>query len=862
MTPTYVNLVALLLAASSAIGGQPAAPRSDRLGDRLPDGAILRLGSERLSHQGWVFCTAFSADGKILASGGGYYDATVRLWEPATGKEILRLKHAGPVRDLAWSKDGKLLVTASDGGGIRFWDVATGKQVRHLVKMGAVFRLALSDDGKTLALGEADVEGSGQKNFLRLRDAATGKELHAFEVLRAYNVAFSPDGQIVALGGEEKKIRLWQVRTGKELPSLQEHKGGTYAVVFSPNGKLLASGGTGGQPSACIWNLATGRVVHWLGPLDYGVHCIRFSPDGQTLATGSGNPHGIITLWDVNTGKEIRPLKGHRSPIDAISFSADGKRIASTGSWERSIRLWDIAAGKECNLFARHRGEVNAVAFAPDGLTLATASYDATVGLWKTATGEKVGELVGHRGRVNAVAYSPGGRLLASGSLDETIRLWNAQSGKQLQQFKFRGEVACLAFSPDGKSLAAAETKDEGVFPSGAAMPNCAVRLWDVATGKIGHEFEAMKGRVATVAYSPDGRILASAGPDAAIVHLWDPATGKVLGKLESDREPATPPSMAEGVTRIVFSPDGKTLASVSCYRFPSNTRAIDDEKIRTVRMVRLWELATGKERLQIRVPFHSSERIAEERRNDISSAAFSADGQVLILGKKDGAIALWHIPAGKEIRLTRAHQDLVTAVVLAPDGKTFASACEDTTALLWQATALHEPWQTRITGKERDSLWADLASADATRAYQAIWALAGEPAETVPLLKERLRPIPRVDPEKLAMLIKALDDSRFGEREKATSELEKLADAAVANLREALANPGSLESRRRIEGLLAKHGGSVPSLETLRTLRAVEVLDQIGNPAARQVLQALTEGAPQARLTREARAALARIIH
>src|SRR5262249_49326903 len=148
--------------------------------------------------------------------------------------------------------------------------------------------------------------------------------------------------------------------------------------------------------------------------------------------------------------------------------------------------------------------------------------------------------------------------------------------------------------------------------------------------------------------------------------------------------ELAASPGTAEGVTRIVFSPDGKTLASVSRYRYPGNKRPLDDKKTREVRMVRLWEVATGKERLQIRVPFHASASIRGERLTEPPGRAFPAAVKVRILGKKDGDLPFCHTPAGKEIRRTGAHQDLVTAVVLAPDGKTFATASEDTTALLW----------------------------------------------------------------------------------------------------------------------------------------------------------------------------------
>src|SRR5260370_25890429 len=183
--------------------GQVAAPAAQvQVGEALPPDALRRLGSERLSHQGTVFCTAFSPDGKTLASGGGYYDATIRLWNPATGKEMFQLKDGGVVRDLAWSADGKLLLTASDGDGVRFWDTTTGKLVRHFPNRdGDAFSLALSSDGKTLAVGQSDRAAADKYQLLCLRDALTGKELHRFQVERAYNIVFSPDCQTVALGG-------------------------------------------------------------------------------------------------------------------------------------------------------------------------------------------------------------------------------------------------------------------------------------------------------------------------------------------------------------------------------------------------------------------------------------------------------------------------------------------------------------------------------------------------------------------------------------------------------------------------------------------------------------------------------------
>lgn len=869
ITKTKIALTVVMLLCGvrgeRALGQVPAPPAQDRLGDALPPDAIRRLGSARLSHQGTVFCVAFSPDGKTLASGGGYYDATIRLWNPQTGKEMLQLRDGGVVRDLAWSADGKLLLSASDGDGVRFWDTTTGKLVRHFPNRdGGTFHLALSSNGKTLAVGQSDRAAADKYQLLCLRDALTGKELHRFQVERAYNVVFSPDGQTVALGGEQKKIRLWEVSTGKELAALEGHKGGTYAVAFSPNGKLLASGGTYGDPSAYLWEWPSRRLVHRLGTHEYGVHVIRFSADGKTVATGSGNPNGIIHLWDASTGKEICRLPGHRSPINGFSFSPDGKTLASIGSWERTIRLWNVADATECSPYARHQGEVSAVAFTPDGRILATASHDQTVVFWKTATGEKVGELLGHQGKVNAIAFSPDGKQVASGGTDKTIRIWNANSSKELHQFKATTrEITSLAFSPDGRTLASAEGMDSNWFPSGAAMPDCAMKLWDIATGKTIHQFDAKAGRVDTVAFSPNGRVLASAGPDGAMVHLWDPTTGKTLGKLESEPELATPLSMAEGIARIAFSPDGRTLASVSRYRHPSNMPAID-EKTREVRMVRLWEVVTGKERLRIRVPLRGSDSTRGDRRIEIACVAFSADSQSLILGKSDGAISVWNLPTAKETRVIPAHKDKVVAVAASHDGKTFATGSWDTTALLWDGTNLLRPHRSKpkgVTVQEREALWMDLASVDSSRAYRAIWAMVREHQDCLPFVKERMKPVPKVAPGRIAQLIESLDNDDFTVREQATTELSMHAEVALPSLRKALTVGISLEVRRRIEKLLETFGGPAPPPDVLRALRAVEVLANMGSPEARQVLQTVSQGAVEARLTQDATASLERLV-
>jgi hypothetical protein len=283
------------------------------------------------------------------------------------------------------------------------------------------------------------------------------------------------------------------------------------------------------------------------------VSCVAFSPDGALLASGGADQ--TVRLGDRATGRRVRPLAGHKGAVRGVAFSPDGTLLASGGA-DRTVRLWDPATGKHVRTLAGHKRAVRGVAFSPDARWLASGGADQTVRLWDPATGEHLRTLAGHTSGVDAVAFSPDGQWLASGGYDMTVRLRDPADrrrgiilighygGSGWVGRRFFSGVTCVAFSPDGRWLA-----------SGGADKT--VQLRDPATGEHRRTL-ADTGAVRGVAFSPDGMLLASGGRGDSTVRLWDPATGEHLRTLAGHRGGW----FTRGLTCVAVSPDRRWLAA------------------------------------------------------------------------------------------------------------------------------------------------------------------------------------------------------------------------------------------------------------------------------------------------------------
>jgi WD40 repeat protein len=572
------------------------------------------------------------------------------LWEILQPERVTLLGHLGQVTSMSLSPDGKALASAGMDGTVRLWSVDKEQEIAVLGNAGGpVHAVAFSGDGKKLAAGGADA-------VVRVWDI--GAKSSEPVVLKGHTgpvlaVAFAADGKTVISGSEDGTVKVWSAGGGAAQHTLKGHRGPVLAVALAPDSgrggvtpPLLASAGADG--TVLLWDAAAGKKERALEGHGGAVHALAFAPDGKTLAVGGWHPEGVlevgsVELYDAATGKPARAALPQPVPVLALAFAGDGKTLA-VGGKDNAVRLWDAAAGRERDTLYGHLGWVSAVAVSADGGTVASGGYDNTVKLWSPAGPRARQVLAGPKGWVSSLACAPDDKLVASGGQDGSVRLWDVASGREKRALKGEhGPVTSLAFVRRDKQVLLASSH----WAQGKAGGE--VVVWDLDKGTVRHTLKGPAQGVAGVAFAPDGKLLASAGPDGLVV-VWDVEKGEAVNKLAGHSGP---------VLCVAFAPDGKKLAS----------GGYDGT-------VRLWDPQApgGKE----------GGTVLKGHGGPVAAVAFAPDGKELVSASFDRSLRRWEVASGKTVAVMRGHTDAVLAAAYSPKGEAIVSGGADHTVRLW----------------------------------------------------------------------------------------------------------------------------------------------------------------------------------
>jgi WD40 repeat protein len=582
---------------------------------------------------------AFSADGKVLATGGG--SGVVRLWDTAKAETVDTFDAKGPVYAVAFGREGVLAGGTGDDGAW-LWSSATGEQIRLRSGLPKITTMTFSPDGAKLA-------AAGDRGQVQLWDAAKGRSIKAWGSHGGHIQVLALSAKdILATGDRNGKVALRNTRTGKGrlIPSRRDFGGrsgqdvrGVTALAFSPDGKILADGGPDGIVR--LWNTGNGRSIASFPGSRGKVSALAFSPNGAVLAVAG--PDGTVGLWDTATLTPVVTLPD-RAEVSVLVFSPDGTRLASGGNVSK---LWDNPIGKRV-LVSESRTLLDVaqpgrrdLVLSADGSTVGRAE-EFGVRAWNAGSRETM--LVKDESGTTLqppLALNPDGSSLAAGGGGAGVRLFDTVSGKQIRTITGPSELGTLAFGPDG------------LLAGGGIQGR--VWLWNSASGR---KLRALRGGdtgVAALAFSPDGTVVAAANLSGA-VSLWYTSTGNWIGEVDG---------VGFGESVLAFSPDGTVLAQSTP----------DGE-------VRLLDVASGEEITRLRG--HVGE---------VHAVVFGPGGNTVVTSGTDGTVRLWEATNGEPVMDLSGQTGAALALAFRDDGALVAVGA-DNFLVSWNLSYLEDPYQ------------------------------------------------------------------------------------------------------------------------------------------------------------------------
>jgi len=576
-------------------------------------------------------------------------------------------------------------------------------------KMGSIFAVEFSPHHST----NGNLLATGDDRRIKIWQMPEGKHimtLAGHDAAPIWTLAFSPDGQTLASGGSDRKVRFWDIVTGKCFKTLSGHQGSVWSVAFSPDGKTLAS--TSEDDSLKLWQIETEAEIATLpcvnppvvNALAYrpdgnlvaasnqteGIKiwqldtltCIQtipvdtkqniplaYSPDGQFLAVGL--TEGTIAFWNLTKQTWQQSSIGHSARLTNLVFSRDGKTLASSSA-DRTIRVWQFPEGKCKRVLQGHQSRISSISIASDDLTLASGSEDGSVRLWNLQTGQCLKVLSGYSDRVWSVAFGSDGQI-ASANEPGVVRLWNTNTGNY-HELKHKGRAKSVAFTPDGKTLASVDY-------------NYQIKIWNLTNRQCIRTIQGSGDICWSVAFSADGQTIATCAADD-LVYCWDIATGNLGNVLSGHQSMPSGAVFLSGIYDLATASLDKTvklwsLKTGKCVKTLQHQGAVwsiaYDPQSNVIATgiedgsIKLWNLNTGE--CFATLMGHAQTTF---------SVAFNADGSLLASGSADRAIAIWDMATKQRLKTISAHQDSVFSVAFSPDANILASGSHDETVKLW----------------------------------------------------------------------------------------------------------------------------------------------------------------------------------
>jgi len=837
-TNTWVLFVAVAsctIVFSLRVAAQPPAIVPDKNSPELPSGVIARLGILRLPIGSPI---GFAADGKtFMGVMNGEKNGFVIRYDAVTGKEVQRqvLAEKAIIREI--SADARFLLGGSLSE-VSVFDSSTGRKMFSRPIPGGPridIKAHLSADGKTVVIAEQ----SDENKRLLTYDVATGAEKLVAEKLPVFfsylyisanaKRLITFDFQMMRCWDAEQRRMDWQA---KYRP---------HHLIFTPDNRAVLFFDRSSKKWLAL-DAGTGQAIDSFKlPKDDPYSVPFVASDNRTLVLPT--KEGVI-LWDMKEGRERHRLPGTErnaaSPLQFIFPSPDGKTVLSNLG---GLQRWELETGRAMLPDTRDVGHTAApatLAFSPDGKWLASGALeDHTIRIWDVTIKRLVHSLRGHTAYIRSVQFTPDSKRLISGSGDSTVRIWDVATGQPLHVCRLHDsdrredeqQVCDFHLNPDGRQVNVLAIEN---FHPGDQQDNV-LTVWDTTDGK---RLDEKRNPFGKQHRNADRQLAWSHLTSTDNVLLWNgellsPTTGKhCRPRIElGDGERAYSACLSED-ERLIVAAIGK----------PRGQQTESD--------IGVWEVASGK--LVLRA--HMKGSYWDSRLSINRSNAYAAS---------PAGVKVFDLYTGREVRSHRSASEArfptQHAFAVSPDGRIAATGTSDSTILLWDVAPPHVAL-IQLKDGELAELWTKLAGPDAKVGFAAVARFVDHPTKALAFLKDRLKPAAAPPVDQVKALLADLDSPTFKTREAAEKKLHELGEQIVGSLQEALNASPTPEARNRIAALLeALAPTNMPKPEALRSIRAVWLLERIGTPEAKQFLQMLANGHESARLTHEAKAALAR---